>query len=66
MAKRRKHQPELPDKSGGQRWEQLRKNWDGVDPAELERRHAMARLLIAGRLPADYLKGESTGSLFDP
>ena len=57
--------PELPDRSGGKRWEQLNENWRDVSREELQRRHDLAHLLVAGRLPKDYLQGCSTGAMFD-
>ena len=35
-------------------WANIRRQWAEIDPAELQRRHDMAALLIAGRLPADW------------
>ena len=35
-------------------WANIRRQWAEIDTAELQRRHDMAALLIAGRLPADW------------
>ena len=66
MARRKpKHEEPIPDACGrfaGRFPEQ----WDEIAPAELQRRHAMAERLVAGRLPPGYLQGSSShGELFD-
>lgn len=67
MPRRRGWKPEdeqLAQKDG-LNWPIVRATWQGVSDGELQRRHQLAQRLIKGRLPAGYLQGESTSSLFD-